>query len=597
MPLTALQVVSACKAMKRQPGFVKRDQRGQARRDLRHRRLAVNVPRISKEAEVRSPVIDWHVHRYRDKLLLARPVVKITPIRDTPAAWAAAQKMREFCMRLHYDLESNATDLVFAPGDKILDAMVGLGLGFGHPTVAPDAIEKLVGSGERWSFDERKGFTGLPFTLEVPDPLTVYFYPDFSVFAEVGKTTVSAVIQANADLAYDDMRGFRRTSDVMTETAAEHWGKTVNIYRLEDKDFRYTVLEVSGRGNYLLEPVKNIFGRPAYAVFPGHVTSGDDVVTAFEPLIGELYPKVQEKNVYDTLMQSAAMYTGNPHFWLDWTREGVMTAEDQALTGQTERPEVTIDQTKPVLDIPVGARPMPLALAAGLDLVKARDQVDEEIGRLGFPVVLSLPQEIRTQAGYDRARMEEAVEMFIGKPLRNYARGWKQIFLLVFKAIQELDMPVTVLTMPGTEGSVKELTFRPKDIVAADMSVTFKAESRASRIAWQEEGERLKAQGDIDEIGFQRDFMEHEAPEEAIRQLDFGLARQVGRDLAIEKIAQAIGQGAGLTVEEAVKRVSARRGAPSRPPAGSTAPGMGATQVQPEPPKEQVLAGQEGGAL
>jgi hypothetical protein len=245
--------------------------------------------------------------------------------------------------------------------------------------------------------------------------------------------------------------------------------------------------------------------------------------------------------------------------------------------------------------VPIGARPTALALAAGLDLIRARDQNNEEIARMGFPVVLSLPQEIRTQAGYDRARMEEAVEMFIGKPLRNIARGWKQIFLLILRAVKELDMPVTIQTVPERGMPARDLTFRPKDIIDADISVTFKAESRASRIAWLEEGERLKAQGDISELDYQRDFMEHEDPEDAVRQIDLGLARAVARDLALQKLAQAIAAGAGIEVKEAIDRINRRRGAPSRPPAGSAAPGMGATLVQPEPPKEQVLAGQQGG--
>jgi len=595
MPLTALQVIKECDAMKRQPGFVARDAKWLAWRALRFRELAVKVPRVRKDAEVRTPIVDWHIHRYRDKLLLARPLLKITPKRDTPTTQEAAQRMRQFLMRVHSDLTSNSTDSTFAPDDRIVDAMAGLGMGIGHVAVHPDAISRLVGSSNSFSYDAKKGFTGLPFTLEVPDPSTVYFEPDFSVVVEVGKTTVRRVLK-RGDVDYADGRGFFPSSDTMRGDSSS-WAKTANIYRLEDSDFCYTVVQLGSGAPYMFDPAPNIFGRPAYAFFPGHVTSSSDPLTAFEPLVGEVYPLAHHKNIYDTLRQSAALLTGSPLFWLDWAREAAMSEEDRALTGEKERPEVVIDPTKPVLDIPIGARPTPLALALGLDLIKVADQNNEEIGRMGFPVVLSLPQEIRTQAGYDRARMEEAVEMFIGKPLRNIARGWKQIFILILRAVKELDMPVTIQTLPENGTGSRELTFRPKDIIDADMSVTFKAESRASRIAWQEEGERLKAQGDIDEIGFQRDFMEHEAPEEAIRQLDFGLARQVGRDLALQKIAQAIGEGAGIAVEEAVKRVGARRGPPSRPPAGSTAPAMGATLVQPEPPKEQVLAGQEGEAI
>jgi hypothetical protein len=388
---------------------------------------------------------------------------------------------------------------------------------------------------------------------------------------------------------------FRLTSEVMDIAYDKQiFDKTVKVYHVETEDWIYDLLEQPnprpGRENGLiLNKYKNIFGRPAYAFDPGHVTGSDEPLYAYEPLIGGLFGIMEQWNQLGTLQQAAGVFSGVPMYYL--ARRKGATGEDPSdylslPSGEKKEFHFNWDSGE-VEGLPEGYEPVPIKFETGIDLTRAKEDVRWEMQRYTFRDIA----DVQATSGYDRARMIEVQGFDLQPPLDRQADCWHEIFLLIAEGIKNLDVPVTVRTIPqrGEEGAEREITIKAADFKDIDLEVTFSSVGAATRFALVESGERQVEAGHLSDTTFMSDYQGTDDVERERWLINRDRWNKIAAEELAKLWAQFVAQvGAGMLAAAfpqptTLEGGEATGGEPERPPVAM--PGVGSPTVQPTPPK------------
>ena len=589
-PLSAEEVRTLVTDLAKQPGFTERNTTWRARRDLRFRKTAVGIPRVRKEIEYRSPWLNEETHRWANRLIGAPIGIKTAA--KQKGQEPAAQRGENFFYRVYWDFRRIRTVAFVNADQRAADHKVADGLGIRHIRLAPNALELLKGDKTKISELGERGFEGLPFILEAPDPICVYYEPDLSVVAEEGIVTFRKLkrMYPNMDYSANDDE-FRLTSEVMDIAYDKQiFDKTVKVYHVETEDWIYDLLEQpnprAGRENGLiLNKYKNIFGRPAYAFDPGHVTGSDEPLYAYEPLIGGLFGIMEQWNQLGTLQQAAGVFSGVPMYYL--ARRKGATGEDPSdylslPSGEKKEFHFNWD-TGEVEGLPEGYEPVPIKFETGIDLTRAKEDVRWEMQRYTFRDIA----DVEATSGYDRARMIEVQGFDLQPPLDRQADCWHEIFLLIAEAIKNMDIPVMVRTIPqrGEEGADREIIIKPEDFKDIDLAVSFSSVGASTRFALVESGLRQMAEGVLSETTFMSEYQGTDDVDRERWLRDRDRWNKIAVDQLATLWASFVQQvGAGMIAQSFPQPVPEQvPGEVERAP--TPMPGVGSPVVQPTPPK------------
>jgi len=592
--LSADEVRQLVRDLADQSGFKNRNETWRNRRALRHRKAKVGVPRVREDAEYRTPWLDEEVHRWANRCIGAPIRIKVTA--KKPGQDTAAQNIENFFYRVYWDFRRIRT-LAFVNADqRAADHKCGDGLGIRHLRLSPQAIDMLV-TGKKNVADMQRGFVGLPFIMEAPDPICVYYEPDLSVVGEEGVVTFRKLRGLYPNLHYSGQENRYHLSSEPMDIAYDKqvWDKTAKVWHVESPLYIYDVLEQpdaerSTESALVLNSYPNKFGRPAYAFDPGHITGSDEPLYAYEPLISGLYGIGPDWNVLGTLQQAAGLFTGIPMYYL--ARRKGATGDDPSdylSLPSGERKEFHFNwETGEVEGIPEGYEPEPVKFETGIDLTRAKEDLRWEMQRYSMRDIA----EVQATSGYDRARIIEATGFDLQPALDNQAACWHQVFLLIAEAIKGLDVPVTVQAIPqrGEKAADREITVKPGDFVDIDLAVQFPAVGLSARFALVESGLRQLEADRLSETTFMAEYQGTDDVERERRMRDRDNLRNIvrGRIGAIlsqvtDVVAMADIRAALPDLFPPVEPVEGGATEPERPP--EPMPGVGSPVVQPEPPK------------
>jgi len=611
-------VIATVKNFMDDPGFRKRNEVMQTRRDLRYAEHAVDVTGISAAAEYRTGLIDENIFLYDTAILQATFITRaIPPHDDDPdkmrANVAQGKRVKGCCIGVWAGANQRTPNVTMSPVYRCADHQVGDGIGWLHPKLSPDAyriLAKKLAGGELPADVLKNGLDRLPFIVEACDPMTIYYTQDRSMVAQAGAVKTSELLAKYPSLRYDARQGgyFMTTEPSPPERTDRIWQTTATVYHLETADKMYDVLLNPSRtgtseGQVLLER-KNIFGRPSFVPVPARVSGSPEPYKMFQPAVANMFRIIQQINVAGTLQQAAARATGKPQYYLRLFQTAGMEAEDWYLNADGTRKILTIGEGGAQLDVPAGYELVPVQLAAGIDLIRAKQDLKEELQQVGYPLPLRQPSEVSVTSGYDRSRIEEVTSATLGYLLHHQAEAWHEVFNLIATGIVNLGVPVRVktasgsLAVPGSPAwwvgrrrTTEEVIVKPEDFEGVDIQVHFSSLSRAARVAMIEEGERMAERGHLSDEELIRDFREADDVEEVLEAVDRGFIRRGLREatgrLAVQNLEAELGVP---PVEIPGEPPPTSR----RPPAGSTSPGIGETLVQPSTPGpigEPALAG------
>lgn len=603
--LSAEQVRSLVKELADQPGFQQRNTLWRNRRLLRHRLAKVGVPRVREEVEYRTPWLDEEVHRWANRCIGAPIRIKATAKKAKDDG--AAQRVENFFYRCYWDFRRVRTAAFVNADQRAADHKCGDGLGIRHVRLSPQALDMLV-SGKKTLQDMERGFEGLPFVLEAPDPITVYYEPDLSLVCEEGDVTFRKLRGLYPDLGYSGMENrYHITSEPMDITYEKAvYDKTCRVYHVETPLYVYDLMvqpdvRESGDNALVLNSYKNPFHRPAYAFDPGHITGADEPGYAYEPLIGGLYGIAAQWNVLGTLRQAAGVWTGVPMYYL--ARQKGRTGDDPGdymTLPSGEKKEFHFNwETGEVEGIPEGYEPVPVKFETGIDLTAAIQDLRSEMDRYSMRDIA----EVQATSGYDRARIIEATGFDLQPALDNQAACWHEIFLLIAEGVKELGVPVTVQTIPqrGDTTTNREVTVKPDDFKDIDLAVLFPAIGLSARFALVESGLRQLETDRISETTFMSEYQGTDDVERERRMRDRDNLRKIVRgrvgailDQVVDYVAMADLRAALPDLFPPTTPPAEAAPEPAKAPGGNAGPGTGAPLVQAEPPKPMGPAPNEG---
>jgi hypothetical protein len=573
-PYNVQEVKKRAKELEDQPGFRDRNTQILEQRSLRFGQKAVNHPRISPTLEVRSLMIDQHIGLYVARLDQARLTLDVTP-KDNKEE-EQANRCKQYWMRSYVQMDRAQLE---PPSLVVQDRQVGDGIGWYRIRLSPLIRDNIKVSQSGNVTGMEKGIIGVPFILETPDPVAVYHSPKFDEVAEIGFLTSAGVRSSDTTLEQLATTAYKEPKRVIRLETAEY------VYDITYGDEKQTEAEI-----FTFHP--NWFGAPGYVPVLGRVTGDQTAARRYRALVAKMYPLIERKNLYDTMQNNAADLTGAPLFFL---RKGgsLLNKEDILLlpAPTSERTELKIDTGTGKVEVPEGYEPVPLSLTAGIDLIRAMEQLNAELADAGFPAMLTMPQEVHARSGYDRAVMERSTATYIVPPLTNHARAWENIFIRQGEAIKRLGISVTIRTVHQKgerelfepvigERPGEEVTVTPDDFIDVDLEAGFSSDTRESRIALQEEGMRLLERNLLSETEFFKDYRGVEDPERARELRDRDERRTIQRQAANACLKALLAEQYGEVLAEDVGGDGARR-ARRRPPKGEAVAGVGATLVQP----------------
>ena len=600
--MNAVDVIATCKNLMDDPGFRKRNEVMQTRRDLRYAEHAVDVTGISASAEYRTGLIDENIYHYQTAIRQATFLARTFPNSDSDPDKQAAKRANQACVALWADASRRTPGVTIVPLDRCADHQPGDGMGWYHEKLSPNAykvLQKILAGGKAPKDLMEDGLDGLPFIVEACDPMTIYYTQDLSMVAQVGAVKTSELLAKYPSLRYDTRQGgyFMTTEPSPPERTDRIWQTTATVYHLETADKMYDVLLNPSRtgtseGQVLLER-ENIFGRPSYAPVPGRVSGSAEPYKMFQPSVVNMFRIIQQVNVAGTLQQAAARATGRPQYYLRRIGVAGLEPEDWYLNADGTRKVLTIGEGGTQLDVPDGYDLVPVQLAAGIDLLRAKVDLRDEIQQVAFPLPLRQPSDVRVTSGYDRSRQEEVTSAMLGYLLRHQADAWEDLFALMASGLKYLGVPVRVkgdsgsLAVPGSPAwwvgerrEVKEVLVKPQDFDGVDMQAEMSSLSRSAWVAMQEEGGRMAQAGRISDIEDQRDFRGVDDPEATLKAIDRSFVRRGARESVRLLVQRGLEAELGVPPTEMPGETEMT----SRVPAGATSPGAGATLSQPANP-------------
>ena len=598
------EVVATVKNFMDDPGFKKRNEVMQTRRDLRYAEHAVDVTGISASAEYRTGLIDENIYHYQTAIRQATFLARTFPNSDSDPDKQAAKRANQACVALWADASRRTPGVTIVPLDRCADHQPGDGMGWYHEKLSPNAykvLQKILAGGKAPKDLMEEGLDGLPFIVEACDPMTIYYTQDLSMVAQVGAVKTSELLAKYPSLRYDTRQGgyFMTTEPSPPERTDRIWQTTATVYHLETADKMYDVLlnparTGSNEGQVLLER-ENIFGRPSYAPVPGRVSGSAEPYKMFQPAVVNMFRIIQQVNVAGTLQQAAARATGKAQYYLRRFNVTGMEPEDWYQNADGSRKILTIGEGGAQLDVPDGYDLVPLQLAAGIDLIRAKADLQGEIMQVAFPLPLRQPSDVRVTSGYDRSRQEEVTSAMLGYLLRHQADAWEDLFALMASGLKYLGVPVRVkvtsgaLSVPGSPAwwrgerrDAEPVLVKPEDFEGVDMQAEMSSLSRSAQIAMMEEGERLAERGHVSDREFLRDFRGVDDVDKTMDGIALSFVERGMRETALQLAQMNLQAEVGIPV--APPEVPGAAGTGRRPPAGATSPGVGATLAQPASP-------------
>lgn len=601
-------VIATVKNLMDDPGFVKRNQVMQTRRDLRFAEQAVDVTGISAAAEYRTGLIDENIYHYQTAVRQATFTARTIPADDGEPAKNRADNVKHACIALWSGASRRTAGVNMCPLDRCADHQPGDGMGWYHEKLSPDAykvLQKVLAGGEAPKKLMEDGLDGLPFIVEACDPRTIYYTNDRSLVAQAGSVKTSELFAKYPTLRYDTRQGgyYFTTESVPIDRSSRIWQHDATVYHLETADRIYDVLvnpSRSGNQGQILHEMENIFGRSSYVPVPGRVSGDAEPYKMFQPAVVNMYRIIQQINVAGTLQQAAARATGKPQYYLRLIARSGMEPEDWYLNEDGTRKILTIGEGGQQLDVPAGFELVPVQLAAGIDLIRAKQDLQVELLQVGYPVPLRMPSDVSVTSGYDRSRIEEVASAELGYLLRHQADAWDELFSLMATGIATLGVPVRVRTASGSlavagspawwigeRRNAKEVVVKPEDFEGVDMHADMSTLSRAARVAMIEEGERMAERGHVSDIEFLRDFRGVDDVDATLEAIDRGFIRRGLREKVLQLAMNKLDAELGLPSAGMEAPTTAPTG--KRPPAGTTTL---ASTVQPATPGP--IAGEPG---
>jgi hypothetical protein len=597
-------VIATVKNFMDDPGFRKRNEVMQTRRDLRYAEHAVDVTGISAAAEYRTGLIDENIYHYQTAIRQATFLARAFPNSDSDTDKERAKRANQACVALWADASRRTPGVNIVPLDRCADHQPGDGIGWYHEKISPAAykvLQKILAGGKAPKELMEEGLDGLPFVVEACDPMTIYYTPDLSMVAQVGAVKTSELLAKYPSLRYDTRQGgyFMTTEPSPPERTDRIWQTTATVYHLETADKMYDVLlnpsrTGSNEGQVLLER-ENIFGRPSYVPVPGRISGSAEPYKMFQPAVVNMFRIIQQVNVAGTLQQAAARATGKAQYYLRRFNVTGMEPEDWYQNADGSRKILTIGEGGAQLDVPDGYDLVPLQLAAGIDLIRAKADLQGEIMQVAFPLPLRQPSDVRVTSGYDRSRQEEVTSAMLGYLLRHQADAWEDLFALMAAGIEYLGVPVRVktasssLAVPGSPAwwvgerrEAKSVLVKPEDFKGVDMQAEMSSLSRSARVAMLEEGERMNERGHASDVELLRDFRGVDDVDATLKAIDRGFTRRRAREAVGAMIDYNLRIELGAPVPGPEQPEPESTGA--RPAAGATSPGVGATLAQPASP-------------
>jgi len=594
-------VIATVKNLMDDPGFRKRNEVMQNRRDLRYAEQAVGVKGIETAAEYRTGLIDENIYHYQTTIRQATFLVRTFPNSESDPDKERAKRANQACVALWADASRRTPGVIMCPLDRCADHQPGDGIGWYHEKISPTAykvLAKILAGGKPPKDLMTDGLDGLPFIVEACDPMTMYYTPDLSMVAQVGAVKTSELLAKYPSLRYNTREGgyFMTAEPLPPDRVDRIWQSTATVYHLETADRIYDVLlnptrTGTDQGQVLLER-ENIFGRPSYVPVPGRVSGSGEAYKMFQPAVVNMFRIIQQVNVAGTLQQAAGRTTGKPQYYLRLIGKAGMEPEDWYLNDDGTRKVLTIGEGEQ-LDVPIGFELVAVALAAGIDLIRAKADLRDEMQQVAFPLPLRQPSDVRVTSGYDRSRQEEVTSAMLGYLLRHQADAWEDLFALMAAGLRYLGVPVRVtadsgsLAVPGSPAwwlgerrETKPVLVRPEDFEGVDMQAEMSSLSRSAWVAMQEEGGRMAQAGRISDIEDQRDFRGVDDPEETLKAIDRSFVRRGARESVRTLVQRGLETELGVPPTE----IPGATEMPARVPAGMTSPGAGATLSQPANP-------------
>ena len=221
---------------------------------------------------------------------------------------------------------------------------------------------------------------------------------------------------------------------------------------------------------------------------------------------------------------------------------------------------------------------------------------EEKLRLFGFPQVLAPDAPVDASSGYDRAKMMEAANRFLGPPLSNVASADYELFMLMANIIIEIGLPIKMPLYERSEGKTSRVrvmtNIDPEDFKDQDLAVSYDAIPQTVRAAQRESNLRLLELDVMSRQTFMvNEYDDREAEEDRIFTDKIAL---YARSKALELLQQIIDESAGQLKAQAAADANVPLGPPAPPPLvpppGGAAPGEAARFASPETPMPGVGA-------
>lgn len=524
------------------------------------------MPGIDELWEARTPVVAVHANRFNNKIAAADINVEVIARSSKPAAVRKAQNVQNFFYELYHDWKRPVAGRTDNPNRRAIDQTTSYGLGIRHPEFKGSLGDLMGGK-------YREALPGNPFILECPSIHATFWEPDGSVFAEVGERTISSLVQAFGPDVPKDIASWY-TSDTLWESESSR-DRKVKVYRLETREYIYTVCEHPSQESAEVEVRPNPAGRPWYVLAYGNLTSHSDPQFAYQPLIADIYPLAQTLNVLETMLKSGALQAGKPVWQVVEDGKGPRAADffDWMQKPANERPAIRIGEMETFHRNEPGTHLELLPTPDYEFVLQMQRDVKQDIRDWGFPPPLSPDLNVSAKSGYDRTKMQEPAAEQLKPALEAYASSWREMFILVSEIIIGLKEPITIpvrMIAQGLSGNYREtITIRPDDFAEQDISVSFDATPASAKYPDRESNIRMVTQGFMSKETFMKaEYDDNVTEQERIDQERLGVQMDAIADQDTMEIIMALRP-------QAMMEVAAEEGLPLATP----------------PPEQQAMGG------
>ena len=488
--------------MYQKPGFVNLRNKNEVREQIRNREYGVNIAGISLTLEDLSPAANVHGTRYVNRIDAANVEIENTPRSAEKNDMDAAQRVEDYFNSIAANIRRQKHAGIVAPYRRHLDDMAFYGVGVIRVGFKPHIREKLFpetakDTDEVVSIVEaafEKGFEEDPFMFECPAVSTVAFSLDFSEVCEVGKLTISDVLDSHEDLQFSTAEGFKKITTSETRPEFDNtWDELqVTSYHLETNDWIYDVIDHAGIGDaqtgkgFPMSKIPNIIGRPWYAITFAHVTNNPDISKRYLPLINDIYPVVHSLNFLSTLLLTGSLSTGRPMYQMIDQHAGAQTLTQMMTTPVEQKPVLAFDPSEELLRTPEPGKRWDVVPVPDMKWVIAVvDKLESRLERWGFPVSLGpeVSTEGKAESGVQGMQQIEVAANYLNPAQANVALSLYEMFQIVGDALTEMGVKVKIPVRRKGKETKETLTILPTDFKDHDLSVSLKSQEASAQLA------------------------------------------------------------------------------------------------------------------